>query len=125
MTLSPLNGLSFLVVEDQPLIALDIAQAFQTTGAHVTQTNTLRHAMILADYDGLSGAVLDHALGDGNSAQLYARLRERGIPFLIYSGFDPGHDHMPVDVPFLQKPASNQDLIAAMEDLIRTQQRRL
>ena len=83
-----LEGRSILIVEDEPLIVMDITQAFEATGAALTTTNTLKHALILVEHDGLSGAILDHALGDGDSSQLCARLKERGIPFMIYSGFD-------------------------------------
>src|SRR6476620_1797202 len=83
-----LEGRSILIVEDEPLIVMDITQAFEGTGAALTTTNTLHHALSLVEHDGLSGAILDHALGDGDSSLLYARLRERGIPFLIYSGFN-------------------------------------
>ena len=82
-----LEGRSILIVEDEPLIVMDITQEFEATGAALTTTNTLHHAMILVEHDGLSGAILDHALGDGNSSLLCARLKERGIPYLIYSGF--------------------------------------
>ena len=81
-----LDGRSILIVEDEPLIVMDITQQFEVTGAALTTTNTLHHAMILAEHDGLSGAILDHSLGDGDSSLLYARLKERGIPYLIYSG---------------------------------------
>jgi len=82
-----LEGRSILIVEDEPLIVMDITQAFEPTGAALTTTKTLRHAMLLAEHDGLSGAIIDHALGDGDSSLLCARLKERGIPFMIYSGF--------------------------------------
>jgi CheY-like chemotaxis protein len=83
-----LTGRSILVVEDEPIIAMAISQALEESGAEVTTTNTLRHALLLAEHDGLSAAILDHSLGDGSSSLLYARLKERGIPFLIYSGFE-------------------------------------
>ena len=82
-----LEGRSILIVEDQPLIVMDITKEFEPTGAALTTTNTLKHALILVEHDGLSGAILDHALPDGDSSHLCARLKERGIPFLIYSGF--------------------------------------
>ena len=124
MTHSRLNGLSLLVVEDQPLVAMDIAQAFEIAGAHITNTNTLRHAMILAEHDGLSGAILDHSLGDGSSQQLYARLKERGIPFMVYSGYTR-HDGIPEGVPLIMKPASHEQLVAAMEELVKANPRRV
>ena len=83
-----LEGRSILIVEDEPLIVMDITQEFEATGAALTTTNTLKHALILVEHDGLSGAILDHALGDGNSSLLCARLKERGIPFMIYSGYN-------------------------------------
>jgi DNA-binding response OmpR family regulator len=113
-----LTGRSILVVEDEPLIAMDITQAFEGTGAALTTTNALHHALILAEHDGLSGAILDHALGDGDSSLLYARLRERGIPFLIYSGFDTVGGAS-AGAPHISKPAAPGELVAAMEKLIR------
>ena len=111
-----LDGRSILIVEDEPLIVMDITQAFEGTGAALTTTNSLHQAMVLVKHDGLSGAILDHSLGDGNSSLLYERLKERGIPFLIYSGFDavegaPNALHV-------RKPAAPGELVAAMEGLI-------
>ncbi|HEY8247251.1 MAG TPA: hypothetical protein VIG38_08230 [Hyphomicrobium sp.] len=113
-----LEGRSILVVEDQPLIVMDITQEFEATGAALTTTNTLKHALILVEHDGLSGAILDHALGDGDSSQLYARLKERGIPFLIYSGFNPVGGAC-AGALHIAKPAAEGALVAAMEGLIR------
>ena len=113
-----LDGLSLLVVEDEPLIAMDIAMAFEDSGAQITSTNTLKHAVLLVEHDGLSGAILDHGLGDGDTSILCARLRERGIPFMIYSGYGTvsgaceGARH-------IIKPAPRVMLVAAMADLIR------
>jgi len=41
--------------------------------------------VLLVEHHGLSAAVLDHALGDGDGSLLCAGLKERDIPFLIYS----------------------------------------
>ena len=113
-----LEGRAILVVEDKPLIALDITQALEAAGAAVTTTNTLKHALILVEHDGLCGAILDHALGDGDSSLLCSRLTERGIPFLIYSG------HATVegackDALHVSKPAAEGALVTALEGLIR------
>jgi DNA-binding response OmpR family regulator len=113
-----LEGRSILVVEDEPLIAMDITQEFAATGAALTTTNTLKHALILVEHDGLSGAILDHALGDGNSSLLCQRLKERGIPFMIYSGYDTVGGPCK-DALHISKPAAGGALVAAMEELIR------
>ena len=113
-----LEGRSILIVEDEPLIVMGIAQQFEVTGAALTTTNTLKHALILVEHDGLSGAILDHALGDGNSSLLCKRLKERGIPFMIYSGYDTVEGPCK-DALHISKPAANGVLVAAMERLIR------
>ena len=63
-----LHGRSILVVEDEPVIALDIAQAFERVGAQVIVSTTLHDAMVLVEHDSLSAAVLDHVLQDGDSS---------------------------------------------------------
>ena len=112
-----LEGRSILIVEDQPLIVMDITQEFEATGAALTTTNTLKHALILVEHDGLSGAILDHALPDGDSSELCARLKERGIPFMIYSGFTTVRGAC-AGALHIAKPAAEGALVAAMEGLI-------
>ena len=75
-----LEGRSILIVEDEPLIVMDITQAFEGTGAALTTTNTLQHALILVEHDGLSGAILDHALGDGDSSCFTRASRSEASP---------------------------------------------
>ena len=80
---SVLTGRLILIVEDEPLIAMDLAQAFERAGARVVSANTLRHAVLLVENDDLSAAVLDHGLGDGDSSRLCERLKQREVPFLL------------------------------------------
>ena len=118
MPRSHLNGASILIVEDEPLIVLDMTMAFEASGAHLTTTNTVKHAKLLVEHDGLSAAILDHALPDGDSTSICTRLKERGIPFMIYTGF-PAFDGPCKGAPHLAKPASHAQLLDAMEALIR------
>lgn len=97
---------------------MDLTLALEHTGASVTSTNTLKHALLLVEHDGLSAAILDHALGDDNSSLLYKRLNERGIPFMIYSGY-PNIEGATHGALHIQKPASYEVLLAATEELIR------
>ena len=113
-----LMGASILVVEDEPMIVLDIALAFDGTGVHLTTTNTLKHARTLVEYDGLSAAMLDNALPDGDGSSLCTRLAERDVPFLLYSGLKPTSGPCK-DAPFVAKPATHGELLDAMEALIR------
>jgi DNA-binding response OmpR family regulator len=81
------NGREVLIVEDETLIAMELVEAFRKVGAFTTTTNTFKQALILVEHDGLAVAILDHALRDCDSTRLCERLTERGIPFVIYSGF--------------------------------------
>jgi DNA-binding response OmpR family regulator len=99
------------------LIVLDITEAFEGTGAALTTTNTLKHALTLVEYDGLSAAILDHSLGDGDSSILCARLKERGVPFMIYSGY-PQVDGACAGALHVNKPAAPGRLVEAMQSLL-------
>jgi DNA-binding response OmpR family regulator len=112
-----LRGRSILVVEDEFLIALDIVQALEKAGANATMTTTVRHALILIEHDGLAGAIMDHGLTDGDSTKVCARLKERGIPYLSYSGFEPVQGAS-ADAPYIAKPVSMDVLMSAMEELL-------
>jgi DNA-binding response OmpR family regulator len=82
-----LSGRAILIVEDEPLIAMEIVRAFESAGARVLKTSTLRQALVLVEDDVLSAAVLDHGLTDGDSSKLCERLKELSIPFVVHSGY--------------------------------------
>src|SRR5262245_23449938 len=112
-----LSGRRVLVVEDEPLIALEIAQALTSAGASVLVAKTLDEGLRQAEQDDLSAAVLDLVLGANDGAALCARLRERGIPFVIYSGR--------TDIPtgcepgaFVSKPAHPHALMQAIVSVL-------
>jgi DNA-binding response OmpR family regulator len=106
------------VVEDELLIAMDIIQALEDAGAAVTVTNTLGHAMLVVEEGGISGAIVDHALHDGLTTSLRQRLKEREIPFLIYSGMNNTSDTDVDGVVRIQKPATQEQLVTAMARVI-------
>jgi CheY-like chemotaxis protein len=112
-----LRGRSILVVEDEPLIGMNIRTALEEAGATVTATTTVRHALILVEHDGLSGAIMDHALSDGDSTELCVRLKARGIPYVSFSGFDPVKGADP-DAPWVGKPASMDILLSTLAGLL-------
>ena len=112
-----LRGCSILVVEDEPLIAMDIVTALEAAGANATTTTTVRHALILAEHDGLSAAIMDHALSDGDSTQLCVRLKARGIPYVSYSGFGPV-EGASENALSISKPVSMDTLMSAVEGLL-------
>ena len=63
MSSPTLEGRAILIVEDEPLIVMDMTTALEPTGAALTTTNSLKHALLLVEHDGLAAAILDHAAG--------------------------------------------------------------
>ena len=118
MTTHALDGRLILVVEDEPLIALDIAEALEKVGATVVTADTLKHALIAVERPGITGAIVDRALKDGDTTPICERLNERGIPFMIYSGFSKTGRGACSGAPHLAKPASEGQLVMAMVNLI-------
>ena len=110
-------GRSILVVEDELLIAMDVVGALEKAGARATMTTTVRHALILVEHDGLSGAIMDHGLSDGDSTTLCARLKERGIPYISYSGYQAVAGADPA-APHITKPVHMDVLMTALEELL-------
>ena len=121
MERSPLDGCSILVVEDEPLIAMDIEQAFARCGAGVAIATTVKDALQIV-HDGFALGVLDHGLPDGQGTELYEHLRSLGVPFIIYTGHEvpPGDRNGGVVV---SKPAVEGDLRAVAEGLVRAAKR--
>lgn len=118
----PLAGRSILVVEDNPVIGMDVVQGLQAAGASVSAARTLRDALLKVECASLSAAVLDHALNDGDASQICARLDERNIPFVIYSGYDY------VEGPcsegeHVRKPVRPEVLVAAVVNALRDRER--
>ena len=113
----PLTGRVILVIEDEPLIAIDIQDAFEDAGAMVVVARTLAAALVEVEDNSISAAIVDHALGDGDSSEICARLKERNVPFVTYSGFAhlegacAGADHV-------NKPASPSVLVATVTGLL-------
>lgn len=112
-----LEGHSILVVEDEPLAVTEISNAFEATGAALTITNTLSHALILAEHDRPSAVILGRAVGDADGLLLFKRLKARGIPFMIYSESDTLQEPFE-DALRISKPAADGALVVAIERLI-------
>jgi len=113
----PLTGRLILIVEDNPLIALDMEHAFEEVGASVLRARTVGQAMlVVADRD-LSAAVIDYGLGDSTAKEICHALEQRCIPFVVYSGYSEVDKacHSGVFVP---KPASSAVLVTTVAALL-------
>jgi DNA-binding response OmpR family regulator len=113
-----LPGCSILIVEDEILIALDIADTFKRAGARTVTTHSLKEALRLVEEDNWSAAVLDHLLGDTESSPLCKRLKERDIPFVLYTGRDPIDGDCNSGI-YVSKPADTETLVSLVRQAIQ------
>jgi DNA-binding response OmpR family regulator len=115
-----LTGCLVLIAEDEPLIAVEIRQGFEEEGAKVIMAQTLSEALLGVEDAALSVAILDHGLADGDSHKVCERMKERNIPFIIYSGYDLDEDAR--GGVHVKKPASMSTLVAAVRGLLAERQ---
>jgi DNA-binding response OmpR family regulator len=113
----PLAGRSILIVEDEVLVALDVAHSLEAAGARTMMARTLTDALRKADDPDLSAAVLDHGLADGDTSDVCVRLKERDIPFVLYSGYSKIHGACSKGV-LVHKPASPAVLVTTVAELL-------
>jgi len=85
----PLSGLHVLVVEDQYLIAMDLAERLARAGCSVIgPAPTVRQALQEIAGAPLDGALLDIHLSGEQSFPVAELLTARGVPFFFLSGYD-------------------------------------
>lgn len=117
MSAPRLAGLTILIVEDEPLIAFDLATAFEREGATVKMAHQLEEAFSHATSVALSAAVLDHSMPDDSMAALCDHLVSRSIPFVHYTGRTK-REQACMGAPVISKPARSEEVIEAVADLV-------
>jgi PAS domain S-box-containing protein len=116
----PLSGRRFLVVEDEPLIGLDIVAALEDAQAQVEgPVGTTEKAIELIEANSLDGVLLDANLHGRPVDEIAALLARRRVPFVFVTGhrqdsLPEGFRHMAI----LSKPCSPQQVIAAAAQLV-------
>ena len=105
-----------LLVEDEPLICLDIEMTLGQLGHEVSITPTVREALARVEGGEVDLAILDYYLQDTDTTAVAARLRQANIPFIVCSGSFAANE---LDAVFagarvLAKPFSTEGLIDAV-----------
>jgi DNA-binding response OmpR family regulator len=114
-----LAGQLVLVVEDDPLVAMGVSEALTDAGAEVILAHDLHTALETAKHSAISAAILDVALGDGDSGTVCAALKSRQVPFMFLTGFDT-HDTLRewAAIPALAKPTGEVELVTNVAALV-------
>jgi DNA-binding response OmpR family regulator len=116
-----LNGARVLVVEDETIIALTVADALADQGAEVVgPAASVREAFQIIRGVALDAALLDVNVADGEITPVAESLIAQGVPLLLYTGRG-----VPValrsaypEVPVLLKPVRLELLCRTIAGLI-------
>ena len=78
---------TILIVEDEPMILMELAFAVEDLGATAVTATSVRKALDAIAGTKPDAAVLDFNLGRGQTCQSISdKLDELGVPFLLHSG---------------------------------------
>jgi DNA-binding response OmpR family regulator len=113
-----LTGALILLIEDEPLIALDLSASLRDAGARVVQAATVEGALAAIEAHACSAAVLDFWLGFETGRAVARRLKEKRIPFLYYSGRALDDFTTGSGAPVISKPAGAREIVGMLRLLI-------
>jgi DNA-binding response OmpR family regulator len=112
-------GCTVLVVEDEPLVGLDVVDILKAEGAQAVLAKSANEAISALDRVQVTSAVLDINLGNHDCAAVCQCLRERDVPFLFHTGYTAplgGWEGVPV----VRKPTTPQEIVEAVERMCRS-----
>ena len=118
MARKTLAGRLVLIAEDEVLISMDIENTFKEAGVHVRICSTVEDALAVAEHPDLAAAVVNHLLHDGESSPLCKRLKQREIPFVLFSGFTNVDGACRTGVQ-VHKPTTSSILLTTVTGLLR------
>jgi ActR/RegA family two-component response regulator len=115
----PLDALRALVVEDEPLVAREIASNLTEAGATTVAICTNDAAALTAlRTQIIHFAVVDFRLGEAASVGVQVELERRAIPYLLLTGYPPLAVRRSKAQVILAKPADERVLIKAILQLL-------
>jgi RNA polymerase sigma-70 factor (ECF subfamily) len=116
-----------LVVEDEPLAAMDVAATLRRAGGEaVGPAHRLDRALRCAAEASFDAALLDVRLGGSQVFPVAELLEERGVPFIFLTGYQ--REILPErfrDRPLVRKPCPPKRLVASLSELLRPAEARV
>ncbi|WP_347303927.1 response regulator [Croceibacterium sp. TMG7-5b_MA50] len=98
-----------LLVEDEPMISMLLCDMVESAGHEVAgEASSVDRALEMVAEVQADAAIVDLRLHNHDSYGVMQRLREKGIPFAVASGFgaDIDRELAGTDVPIVSKPYS-------------------
>ncbi len=111
-----------LILEDEPLILLELSDAIRDEGAVAVPVNSVEKAICAIDREAPDAAIPDLNLGRGTTCEaVAARLQRLRIPFLIHSGdlVRQGELIARINAEVIAKPAASSEVAARALALVR------
>lgn len=115
-----------LVLDDEPLILLDLEFAVEDAGCIPLTALALDEALMIVRGEPIAAAILDVSLGKGQTCEPVAReLAARGVPYVLHTG---DLDRMDEDVRKLggllvPKPTPASVVVARALEIVRAETR--
>ncbi|MER2251223.1 helix-turn-helix domain-containing protein [Methylorubrum podarium] len=117
------HKLSVLLTEEFPLVGMDLSDSLEQAGYRVLgPAATAAEALNLLEQETPTLAVIGIALRDKRCAELVHALRQRGVPFLVHSGYRQDEPLAVAfrDVTWIIKPAPPDDVVSVLDELSLT-----
>jgi AmiR/NasT family two-component response regulator len=119
-----LHGWRVLVVEDEPLEALDYCDRLAEAGAEIVgPVGSASEAMDVVEREAVDVALIDYALADKTSEELQGILETRHIPFVVLTGYPRVLVRRGEQQMVLSKPISPHLLCKTIKAAARTGER--
>ena len=113
------NLSKILVVEDSPILLLDLCDQLEELGYAPIAATTAATAARLID-DSITAMITDIELGDGPDGLALARVAAKarpGLPIVVVSGgVTPAPSDLPTGAIFVPKPYTLEAILAALHN---------
>jgi two-component SAPR family response regulator len=115
-----LTNVTVLVAEDEPLVAVDIVNHLTEAGATVIGpcSTSGRAIAALSEHD-IDVAIIDYVLADDNTEELQTALDDKGVPFVVVTGYPRVLVRRDKRQPVLSKPVAPDVLSSTILSLSR------
>jgi DNA-binding NtrC family response regulator len=118
-SVNPLLGRSVLIVEDEPLVAVELHNALRLAGASILAATNIKDALELIAYARICAAIVDVNLGGRDCSSICTALSKRSIPFIFYTGYlNAAALSAWPDALAISKPAASSTMVDTIVQLL-------
>jgi ActR/RegA family two-component response regulator len=117
-----LHHQTVLIVEDEPLIAMTIAQAIlDAEGEVVGPVATVTEALAILEMQAVAAAVLDAKLADRDVTPVAIVLSRAQVPFVVFTGTGLPAELAAIlpHTPVVMKPATMDAVLAVLAEQMK------